>query len=224
MTARRVFSFMWPLEEADGTLSSTESGLAGMALVAMRHLAGEEAVGRLAEIDDPGALVSSALMESDRYPTAAPGDDLAKAQAAVVLDQIGLCRSQPSPSAFVRLGMLYDQLRAHDIGVVDLIRQGAQRRSENRKRGKETKRTRTAWHGRAIALILEERKRCPEATLSEVASVVRPLIGGNYPMTVNGLERQMRAWERAGPDDAHRLDPFPRRRGRPSSGECGARR
>lgn len=223
MTASRVFSFMWPLEEVDGTLSSTESGLAGMALVAIRHLAGEEAFGRLASAVEPGALIRSALIEADRYPTAAR-ESVEKAQAAYVLDQIGLCQSQPSPAAFVRLGMIYDQLRAHDFGVVDLIQQGAQRRSENRQRGEETKRTRTAWHGRAIALILEERKRCPEATLSEVASVVRPLIGGNYPMTVNGLERQMRAWERAGPNDDHRLDPFPRRRGRPSVGECDTRR
>jgi hypothetical protein len=213
MTTRRTFSFMWPVEEADGTLSSTESGLAGMAFVALRHLAGEEAVSRLvAEVDDPRAFVSSAVIEGDRYPTASGADDLAKAQAAVMLDQIGLCLSQPSPSAFVRLGMLYDQLRAHDLGVVDLIQQGAQRRSENRQRGNGVRRTRNLWHSRGHVLIRDERQASPRATLAEVAAKVHPKLAGG-PATVGGLEQEMRKWVQLPADDPRHLAPFPRRRG-----------
>lgn len=212
MTARRDVSFMWPLEEADGTLSSTESGLAGMALVAMRHVGGEEAFARLATMNDPAALVRSALVEADRYPTAVRGESMAKAQAALVLDQIGLCQSQPSPAAFVRLGMLYDQLRAHDIGVVDLIQQGAQRRSENRQRGNSVRRTRNLWHDRGHVLIRDERQASPRATLAEVAAKVHPKLAGG-PATVGGLEQEMRKWVRLPADDPRHLAPFPHRRG-----------
>lgn len=230
-TAAAHFDWL-DIEAAPDSGPVDETRLANMAIMVGAAIGGSVGRARLAALVHDGAVPSeviTAAMALAADPAPADEQEPATQRRDIerdVLAAIGMCciPARCREAALVRLGIAWERFMFSQDGIYDLAAVGLVKAMMDRQRGEETKRTRTGWHGRAHALILEERSRNPSATLSEVASTVRPLIGGTYPMTVSGLERQMRTWERAGPDEAYRLEPFPRRRRRVLTGECDARR